>query len=59
MVEKNKKIGAPINDREEAEGGESGLNLSRGGGGCHTAFLSQSRLDHFLGEKRHPALRRL
>lgn len=31
MVEKKKKIGAPINDREEAEGGESGLNLSWGG----------------------------
>ena len=62
MVEKKKKkkIGAPINDREEAEGGESGLNLSRRGERkCHAAFLSQSRLDHFPGEKRRPALGRL
>lgn len=58
VVKKINKIGAPINDREEAEGGESGLNLSRGGR-CHAAFLSQSRLDHFLGEKRHPALCKL
>lgn len=33
--------------------------LVTGGGGCHAAFLSQSRLDHFLGEKRHPALCKL
>lgn len=39
MVEKKKKIGAPINDREEAEGGESGLNLSGGGGGVTLRFF--------------------
>lgn len=43
---------APINDKEEVEGGENGLNLSRGK--CHTVFLSKSRLHHFLGEKRRP-----
>lgn len=48
---------APINDKEEAEGEESGLNLSQGK--RHAGFLSKSRLDHFLGEKRCPAFCRL
>ncbi len=49
--------GAAINDKEEVEGGERGLNLSWGK--RHAAFLVQSRLDRSLGEKRHPAFCRL
>lgn len=48
---------ALINDKEEVERGESGLNLSQGK--RHAGFLSKSSLDHFLGEKRHPAFCRL
>lgn len=48
----------PINDEEKVgRGEESGLNLSQGK--RHAGFLSKSRLDHFLGEKRRPAFCRL
>ncbi len=35
--------GAPINDKEEVEGGESGLNLSRGKASRCVSFKIQAR----------------
>lgn len=44
----------PINNRQKAEGGESGLNSSHGKASRWVSFR-KPRLDHFLGEKRRPA----
>lgn len=54
MVKKINKIGAPINDREEAEGGESGLNLSGGGGEVSrcVSFTVQTR--SLSGREKEP-----